>query len=56
MIVKVNPDDLQNELTLRLGQDPPLVKNSCKSMHNFLRKAAHRQTSQPDCTTPPWWR
>ena len=46
MTVKVNPDHLQNEITLRPGQDLPLVKISCESMHSFFREAAHRQTDR----------
>ena len=46
MTVKVSPDHVQNEITLRLGQDLPLVKISCKSMHNILRDVAHRQTDR----------
>ena len=37
---KVYQDRLQNDCMLHL------LKVSCKSMHNFLREAAHRQT---------WW-
>jgi len=44
MTVKVDPDHLQNEIILRLGQNLVLVKKiSCKFMHNFLREAAHRK-------------
>jgi len=46
MTVKVNPDHLQNEIGLRLGQDLPLIKISCESMQNFLREAAHRQNDR----------
>jgi len=38
--VKINPDHVQNEISLRLGQDLLLVKQSYKSMPNFLREAA----------------
>jgi len=45
MTTKVNPDHLQNEITLRLGQGIPLIKISEKSMHSYLREAAlHSQT------------
>jgi len=45
MTVKVNLDHLQNEIALKLRMHHlPLLKISCKSMHNFLREAAHRQT------------
>jgi len=44
--VKVNPDQLQNRLTLRLGQDERLIIISCKSMHNFFGDAAHRQNER----------
>jgi len=40
--MKVNPDHLQNELTLRLGKHLPFVIISCKFMHDFLREAARR--------------
>jgi len=46
MTVKVNPDHLQNEITSRLGQGLPLVKISCKSVHNFLHETAHRHTDR----------
>ena len=46
MTVKVNLSHLRNEITLRLGQDAPLVKVSCKPMHKFLCEAAHRQTDR----------
>ena len=46
MAVKINPDHLQNESTVRLDQDPSMVKISCKSMHKLLHEAAHRQTDR----------
>jgi len=38
---------------LGLGQDLPLVKISCKSMHSFLHEAAHRRTERT--TDKPTW-
>jgi len=46
LTVKVNLDHLRNEITLRLGQELPLITLSCKSMHNFLHEAAHRPTDR----------
>ena len=47
MTAKVNPDHVQKEITLRLGQDLPLIKISCKSMCNFLCEATHVITDKP---------
>jgi len=40
----VSRPNLRDKITLRLGQDLLLVKKLCKSRHNLLREAAHRQT------------
>jgi len=46
MTVKVNPDHLQNEISLRLGRDLPSIKISCKSICNFLRHDKANQTDR----------
>jgi len=56
MTVKVNPDHPQNEIILRLDQELSLVKISCNSVHDFLRREAARretklQTDLPDRIT-----
>jgi len=52
MTVKVNPDHLQNEVTLRLGQDlRTFGKMSCKSLINFLREAALQTDRKNDSQT-----
>jgi len=48
MTVKVNPDHLQNEIILRLDQELSLVKISCNSVHDFLRREAARREKIAD--------
>jgi len=43
MTVKVNQNQLQNEITLRFGQDLSFTEISHKTMHSLLRDVAHRQ-------------